>query len=342
MQSPEQEKPPLGVVFDSDMGNRIDAALALASLYGLDGKREARVISLSVSKPNLKAAAFCEVVARFYAGTLNSGFGRVPPIGMAETGARPEDTPMLTALDRKNAGGAALYPYTIHKLNDTAEVPALIRNAFTAQHDGNCVVVLAGPATNLVKVLELQGAADLIARKVRLLAVAAGAFSGGAPEDHIRADLAAARKLFAQWPTPIVAAGDEVGQALPYPAASIETDFAWSPAHPVADAYRAWKPMPYDAPTTDLAAVLYAVRPQEGYFRLSEPGTLQVRDNGRTVLVPSAEGRHRYLVLDPQQKNRVLKAYTDLASAKPAPRQRHRPPQPKQDRPPAKPQPAQQ
>ena len=112
-------------------------------------------------------------------------------------------------------------------------------------------------------------------------------------------DVAAARKLFAEWPTPIVAVGSEVGDALPYPGASIEKDFAWSPAHPVVDAYRAFKPMPYDAPASALAAVLYAVHPEDGYFTLSDPGTITVQDDGRTRFTPAADGKHRYLIVDP-------------------------------------------
>jgi len=107
-----------------------------------------------------------------------------------------------------------------------------------------------------------------------------------------------------------------------YPAASIETDYNWSPAHPIADAYRAFKPMPYDAPAWSMAAVLYAARPQENYFKLSETGTIQVLDDGGTKFVPASGGRHRYLIADPAQKERVLKVYTELASAKPVPKQR--------------------
>jgi inosine-uridine nucleoside N-ribohydrolase len=324
MQFPGQGKPPVGILFDSDMGNSIDDALALALLYGFDGKNEARVVSISVSKPNLKAAAFCEIVGRFYAGTVNSGFGgfgRTLPIGLSSDGKMPEDTPILTVpLSKRNADGAPVYEHGIHKLTDTAEVAALIRNAFTAQYDQNAIVVLAGPATNLVKVLDLPGAKDLIARKVRFLSVVGGAYPDGAPEFNIKTDIPAAKKLFAEWPTPIVASGHEVGEALLFPAASIEKDFAWSPAHPVVDAYRAYKPMPYDAPTWDMTGVLYAVRPQEGYFKLSSPGGISVLEDGRTKFTPSPEGKHRYLILDPAQKDRIVRTYTEIASAKPAPR----------------------
>src|SRR5262245_989250 len=178
MQAQGQEKPPVGIIFDAGLGNGIDEALALALLYGLDGKGEARVISLSVSKPNLKAAALCEAIGRFYAGAASGAFGavgRTLPIGLADQGQAPEDTPMLTEpLSRKDEGGKPLYNHGVEKFSDTAEVRALIRNAMSAQHDQNCVVILTGPATNLARALDLHGARELISRKVRFLSVAGG------------------------------------------------------------------------------------------------------------------------------------------------------------------------
>ncbi|MEP7273791.1 MAG: nucleoside hydrolase [Acidobacteriota bacterium] len=334
MQDQSQEKQPVGVVFDTGLGSSIDEVLALALLYGLEGKSEARVVALSVSKPNLKAAALCEAIGRFYAGAASGAFGavgRTLPVGLADEGKLREDTPMLTApLSRKNEEGKPLYSHGIDKLTDTAEVRALIRNALTQQPDQSCIVVLTGPATNLAKVLELPGIKEIISRKVQFLAIAGGAFPDGLPQFNIRTDIAAAKRLFSEWPTPIIASGDEIGISLPFPAASIEKDFSWSSAHPVVDAYRAYKTMPYDAPTGAMAAVLYAVRPQEGYFRLSEPGTISVLEDGRTRLTPSPAGKHRYLILDEAQKERIIQVYTEIASAKPVPRQPRRRPPPAQ------------
>jgi hypothetical protein len=107
-----------------------------------------------------------------------------------------------------------------------------------------------------VQALELRGAREIIAAKVRVLVAAAGVYPDGPPEFGIQADIAAAKKLFAEWPTPIVAVGPGIGQQLPYPASSIENDFGWTASHPVVDAYRAFQPMPYDAPATALAAAL--------------------------------------------------------------------------------------
>ena len=44
------------------------------------------------------------------------------------------------------------------------------------------------------------------------------------------------------------------------------------------------------------AAMLSAIKPNDGYFTLSGPGTLSLNSEGKTVLQPSAQGRHRFLV----------------------------------------------
>jgi inosine-uridine nucleoside N-ribohydrolase len=299
-------KPPVGILFDSDIGVRIDSVLALALLYGLEGKSEARVIGLSVSIPNLGAAQFCEVAGRFYAGgpagPAKSLHGL--PIGLA--------TDSKVTVDTHAVNQTAIRP-NIQTVKDTADPRVLIRNALTAQYSQNAVIVCAGPATNLAAVLELGGAKDLIAQKVRFLAIAAGAYPDGGPESHIAANVAAAKRVFAEWPTPVVASDIDVL----FPGESIEKDFAYTHHHPIADAYRAYRPLPYDAAALDMSAVLYAVRPNEGYFKLSEPGTIAVDDEGRTRFAASSNGKHRYLIADPEQKQRILKAYIELASAKP-------------------------
>jgi inosine-uridine nucleoside N-ribohydrolase len=339
MQFPGQAKPPVGILFDTDIGGSIDDVLALALLYGFDGKNEARVVSVSVSRPSLKSAALAEAIGRFYAGAVSGAFGavgRTLPIGLRLDGKPAEDTPMLTVpLGKRNEKGEPVYVHGIEKPTDTAEVPALIRNALTSQYYQNCIIILTGPATNLAQALAVPGVKELVAKKVRYLSLMGGAYQDGKPEYNVKSDIAAARKLFAEWPTPIVASGYEVGEALLYPALSIENDFAWTPNHPVVDAYRAYKPMPYDAPSWDLTAVLYAVRPQENYFKLSDPGRISVLGDGRTRFTPAADGKHRYLILDPSQKDRVIKAYMELASAKPVQRQPRVRPQQKKQPPPA-------
>jgi hypothetical protein len=310
-----------GIVFDSDMGRNIDAAIALAMLYSLGPK--GRVIAVGVSSSSLEAAAFCDAVGRFYSGdpaARSTGTSAVLPVGLPADAPPLANTAMLSGpLGMAKPDGSPVFYHDVRSLIDTADVSVLYRNALLTQKDGEGLVVLAGPATNLAHALAVKRFADVFAAKAGLLVVAAGAYPEGRPDPRIKADIAAARQLFAQWPTPIVAVGMEVGDALPYAGHSIEADFSWSPAHPVVAAYHTFRPPPYDAPGQAMAAVLYAANRKEGYFKVSEPGTIEVLDDGRTRFRMSAEGKHRYLLVDASQKERVLKAYTELAATKPTP-----------------------
>lgn len=322
-----QVRPPIGIALDGDFGNRVDAILAVAMLNGLTAKGEARRIVLSVSRPSLVGAQLADVVAAFYRGRpvggTGGGIGAASEgmIGMPEGAPAADDKTALGTLLSKNAAdGTRLYSSTIHGLVNTAESAVLIRNLLLAQHDGNASIVLAGPATGVVRILDLYRSGPQITAKCKRLVMAAGSFPAGPPDATIKSDVAAARRLFAEWPTPLVAVGSEVGEALRYPGASIERDFAWSQAHPVADAYRALKPMPFDMPASALAATLYAVHAEAGYFQLSDPGTISVLDDGRTRFTPGTEGKHRYLVVDPGKTEEIVGLYTALVSAQPAPR----------------------
>ena len=94
-------------------------------------------------------------------------------------------------------------------------------------------------------------------------------------------DPAALRRVLSDWPTPVVFCPQSVGEAILYPADSIEKDYIWAPAHPVVDAYRAYRPMPYDSTTGDMAAAVYAVHPELGFFDAATEGTIQVSDDGK-------------------------------------------------------------
>ena len=51
-----RSQPGAGIVFDTAL-SRIDDALALALLYGLDGKHTVRVVAITVDRASLPAAA---------------------------------------------------------------------------------------------------------------------------------------------------------------------------------------------------------------------------------------------------------------------------------------------
>jgi len=321
MQFPGAAPPSVGVLFDSAF-DRIDDLLAMALLYGLDGKGEMRMTAVTVSRPDFAAAQFCDIVKRFYAGAGGfGGFGASFPVGLAAAAGqgKPPSKPLPvypTLLAKTGDDGAPLYKPALESFIDTGDPATVLRNALTASQPHNTIIIAGGPLTSLARLLEMRGSKEMIALNVRHLAIAAGPWIG--------ADAKAAQRVFDDWPTPIYACSVELGAAVRFPASSIEKDFAWSKAHPVADAYRAFGAMPYDAPTSSMDASLYAVRPTTGYFKLSGPGLFRASAAGVEFTV-SAQGKHQLLMPDEAQTGAVVKALTELASAQPVVRARRGP-----------------
>jgi purine nucleosidase len=314
------------VALDVDLGARPDALLAIALLNGLSAQNEARRIALSVTRPSLVGAQLGDVIAEYYS-TLPLNWGSAT-IGMPEGAAPSPDSPALAALlARQGPDGAPLYPTRVQRVVDTADSSTLLRNVLLAEQDGNAALVLAGAATGLNRLLDLHGARSQLRAKVKYLVVASGAYPAGGVDPAIASDVRAARRLFSEWPTALVAVGAELGDALRFPAKVVQEMLAATPAHPVAAAYLALSRLPYDAPTSALAALLYAVHPEGDDYRLSDPGTISVLDDGRTNFTPRAGGTHRYLIANPARAQRLLAQYTALVSAPPLPRPvRNKPP----------------
>ena len=311
---------PAKLIFDTDMGNDIDDALALGVIHALESRGECRLLAVTLSKDNEFAAPYVSLVNTFY------GRGSLP-IGVVKGGKTPEDSKYIR-VPSEAAGddGRQRYPHHLRSGKDAPEAVGLIRKILAEQPDGSAVIVVVGFSTNLARLLEspadassdLAGA-DLAARKCRLLVMMAGMFSdaGRQKEYNVYIDLDAAKKVFARWPTPIVASGFEIGRAIKYPASSIEHDFGYVKHHPLREAYELYQKMPYDRETWDLTAVLYAVRRDRGYFGLSPAGTIRVDDQAITQFAPSENGRHRYLTVTPEQIARVREALVQLASQPP-------------------------
>lgn len=255
-----------GVIYITAM-DRPDAALALAMLYTLQGRQETKIGSVCVEGSGFGAARFCDILYRFFMPGPPRNANEVLPTGFAV--ASLPDPPMVKpVLD-------AAYPRTIAKVSDTSLAESVIRNGVT--FNAETVMILSAPATSLAKSLDIQGAKDLFKERVKMLLIVD-------PRDT-----PAMRRVMAEFPAPIVLCGKEIGDALPYPAAAIVEH------HPVFDAYTAYRPMPYDAPSYDMAAALYAVRLDSGLF--------QVSDNR--------------LTFDPAQKDKIIATYIELATAKP-------------------------
>jgi len=311
---------PVPVIFDTDMGNDVDDAMALAVLHALQSRGECRILAVTLTKADPLAGPFVDAINTFY------GRGDIP-VGVHRQPERGHGSRFLK-LARETDDGRLRYP---NKLDHATAPDArqLLRKVLAAQPDNSAVIVQVGFSSNLAALLDTPAddispltGMELVKAKVRLLSIMAGAFqtidnNNRYLEFNIVRDIPAAQKLAKEWPTPAVWSGFEIGIALPYPAVSIERDFGYVQHHIIAEAYRLYQPPPHERPTWDLTAALYAVRPDRGYFDLSRPGRVVVEDDGFTRFVPDAKGRDRFLILNATQMARTREALVQLTSQPP-------------------------
>lgn len=301
------------VIFDTDMGNDVDDALAIAMIHTLEDRGECKLLGVTLTNAHKDAPDYIHMVNRFY-GRPNIA------VGAALRAIKEGDRDGFLSVPLQAA------PVSLRIRNRMAQQNAVVvLRRLLAESKEKVVLIQVGFSTNLAALLDsppdqisnLSGK-DLVKQKVSLLSTMAGEFTGPTPEYNVRLDIPSAKKVFEEWPTPIVFSGFEIGRALKYPALSIEKDYKYVAWHPIEASYRAYAKMPYDRPTWDLTSVLYAVRPDHGYFDLSEPGAVTVdAKTGSTAFAASAQGNSRYLKIPTGGNARILEALTMLSSQPP-------------------------
>ena len=314
---------PVKLIFDTDMGNDIDDAMALAMIHQLERRGAVELLAVTSTKDNPKSAAFIDA--------LNTFYGRPDIlIGAVRGGVTPEEGKYNGLVDRKHEDGTPHYPHDLKSGLDAPDAVALLRRTLAAQADGSVKIVQVGFFTNLAQLLDskpddhspLDGAA-LIKAKVKELVIMAGAFQTirfdtKHLEYNVREDVPSAQAFADRWPTTVIWSGFEIGIAAAYPWKSIMEDYEYAKPHIIKEGYLAYVPeQPHDRPTWDLTAVLYAVYPDRGYFDLSPPGNVIVSDEGRTDFKKNDKGNDRYLIMDAVQTARVREAFVQLVSEPP-------------------------
>lgn len=308
------EPGPVRLIFDTDMGNDCDDAMALAVIHALQNRGACELLAITLTNPDPRAGRFTDAINTFY--------GRPDiPIGVNPSSPNPGPSRFLAAV--------ADFPHDF----DPERAPsalALLRRTLAAAEDQSIVVVQVGFFTNLAALLEspadewspLTGL-ELVRAKVRLLSLMAGAFhpvngDNYFPEYNVKFDVVAAQKVAAHWPTPAIWSGAEIGEAIRYPAVSIDRDFGYVAKHPVKEAYQRYIPTPHERACYDLTSVLHAVWPDRGYFALSRPGRVEVFGDSFTRFRAAKEGRDRYMVMDAEKFVRVRELFAALVSEPPA------------------------
>ncbi|QEG00569.1 Inosine-uridine preferring nucleoside hydrolase [Stieleria maiorica] len=313
---------PVTVIFDTDISGDVDDVLALAMLHTLADRGECTVAAVTVSKINPLTAPFVDAVNTFY------GRGDLP-VGVTRDAQR-RDSKYLKLVEEKQQGQYR-YPHDLITADDAPDAVTVLRQTLAQSADHSVVLVQVGLAANLADLIESPADAisplsgvELVRRKVRLVSVMAGAFRPVKGNTHfleanVRNGIGSMQRFADQWPAdvPVVWSDFLIGIAAPYPRESIARDFRYREHHIVPEAYLLHSGPDHDRPTWDLTSVLYAVRPDDGYFGLSKRGTVSVDDDGFTRFTPDPQGRDRYLTMNAIQTARVVEVQRALVSQPP-------------------------
>lgn len=311
---------PMRVIFETDMGNDVDDALALDMLFKYMEQGKIDLIGISSNKRNEGSIEYIDAMTTWY------GYPEIP-LGKVVNGADCDD--------------ANNYAYHAMQVTDSLGNPAfkqshdtdgfimpsveMYRKVLSQQPDTSVTVISVGFSTNLAQLLASQpdkysdlNGKELVAKKVKTLVTMAGGIDNpDRAEYNIVRDIPAAQAVFAEWPTTVVTSPWELGNYICYPATSIENDFKWADYHPVVEGYKAYLPMPYDRPTWDLTSVLYAVEGADNYFTISGPGDITVNDKGNTLWKENAQGTRYYMSSDSIQQKNILNHFIELITSKP-------------------------
>ena len=308
------------IILETDIGNDVDDALAVDLAYKFVDEGKMNLLAICINKEGSAPAEYVDILNTWY------GYPQTP-IGVITEGAFCEDDAINYAkavVDLKNEAGEPAFARSISDYSALPEAPQLYRKILSSRKDHSVTIVSVGFSTNLVRLLatapdqysKLDGKA-LVAQKVKRLIVMAGNFSDpNFHEYNVMKDVPAAKVIFNEWPTPVVASPFELGIQTCYPATSIENDFGWAPLHPVVEAYKAYQPMPYDRPMWDPTALLYAVEGDK-WFTVSPVGKVAVEGEGSTLFTEDEAGDRQYLSVNPEQAKAIVDYFVKVISSKP-------------------------
>lgn len=316
-ESIDMEKPI--VIFDTDMGNDVDDALALDMLYKYLDKDRIELLGIATTKKSPYCVEYIDIMNTWY------GYPDIP-IGVVENGTNIDNQDnFVRIVCQMEADGRPAFERTLKSYNDLPKSVALYRKLLSAQEDNSVDIISVGFSTNLAQLLDsspdqyspLTGK-ELVAQKVRKLSAMMGHFQDeNFSEFNVHCDIPAAQKVIQEWPTPIVASPFDLGESILYPSTSIENDFKWKEPNPLVEGYKAYLQMPYDRPTWDLTSVLYIVEADADFFGESPVGIIDIDDKGITRFTSNEKGKHKYLTVNEEQKQQIKDYFIELITEKP-------------------------
>lgn len=285
------KRQPVSVIFDTDMGPDYDDVGAIAMLHALADSGQARILATIASTKYPKVAAVLSV--------LNTYFGRPDlPIGVPKGKA-------ITDKDSQHWSDTitARYPHAIRINADVPDAVVLYRQLLAKQPDGSVTIISVGFITNLANLLNSRpdqysrlSGKELVARKVRQLVGMAGKFPGG-KEYNVFMDTPASNGVFANWPTPVLLSGFEIGEQIHSGLPLIRNNQIRN--SPVKDVFAISMPKAKEDAggrmSWDQTAVLVGINGYAPYYTV-KPGRITMKPDGSNGWDTAGKG-HQYLVV---------------------------------------------
>ena len=309
---------PISIIFETDMGNDVDDALALDMLFKYQEAGRINFLMIGTNKKSEYSAGYLDI--------MNTWYGHTIPIGVVTKGSEIDNVDnFIRATCELKKGDQPVFERTIKNYEQFPEAVNLYRQILAKQPDSSVCIVSVGFSTNLAQLLDTPAdqhspltGKELIARKVKLLSTMMGHFTdSNFREFNINCDIPAAQKVINEWPTEIIVSPYEVGDAILYPASSIENDFNWGMPHPLVVGYENYLQMPYDRQTWDLTSLLYVAENDKNFFETSGPGIISISDDAISTFTPDPKGKHSYLKVTPEQAAAIRRYFIDLITQKP-------------------------
>jgi inosine-uridine nucleoside N-ribohydrolase len=283
---------PVKIIFDSDMGPDFDDVGAITILHALAAKGECEILATMASDGYPYIAPTLEVFNRYFQKA------DIP------VGVPGPEAPKFSCPNHWNDSLTVKYLPKLKTNKDYPLATEVYRKVLASQPDGSVVIVTVGFLSNLEALLKSEPdqyskltGKDLVAKKVKKWVAMAGGFPEG-NEFNINQHAEASVFTIANWPTPILFSGFEIGVKI---LTGHKVATQGSKGNPVQWAYSYClsnyeNRQSINRNSWDHTAVLCAVRNPENYFYVIGNGTFICNADGSNTWNPDKNSNHSFLV----------------------------------------------
>lgn len=283
---------PVKIIFDTDMGPDFDDVGAITILHALAAKGECEILATMASDGYPFIGPTLEVFNRYF---------QKPEIPV---GVPDETAPSFSCPNHWNDSLVVNYLPKVKRNKDYPKASDVYRKVLAAQADHSVVIVTVGFLSNLESLLKsgadqyssLSGK-ELVVKKVKKWVAMAGGFPEG-NEFNINQHTKASEYVIANWPTPVLFSGFEIGAKI---MTGNKVATQGSKGSPVQWAYK-YCLSNYENKNSlnrnswDHTAVLCAVRDPEKYFYVIRNGTFVCSSDGSNSWNADKNSNHSFLV----------------------------------------------